>query len=87
VLDPGTEGERRMPSRFSGLRLKRGDRVLLERAGGGGFGDPHERAFERIVDDVLDGYVSEDAAIEAYGVDPRRLDEAIALAQRVEVTR
>jgi N-methylhydantoinase B len=79
ILNPGTEGERRMPSRFSGLRLRRGDRVLLERAGGGGFGDPRRRAFEHLVDDVIDGYVSREAAIRDYGVDPRRLDEALEL--------
>jgi N-methylhydantoinase B len=79
ILNPGTQGEARMPSRFSGLRLKTGDRFLLERAGGGGFGDPHKRALERVVDDVIDGYVSREAAIGAYGVDERRLDEALAL--------
>ena len=77
LLNPGTDGERSMPSRFSGLRLKRGDRVVLERAGGGGFGLPADRQFERVVDDVLDGYVSRAAAIDAYGVDARRLDEQL----------
>ncbi len=77
VLNPGTQSERRMPSRFSGLRLKTGDRVLLERAGGGGFGEPRERSFERVLDDVIDGYVSRDAAIAEYGVDEHRLDEAL----------
>jgi N-methylhydantoinase B len=77
VLAPGAENERRMPSRFSGLRLRSGDRVMLERAGGGGFGDPHAREFEEIVDDVIDGYVSRRAAIDDYAVDAGRLDEAL----------
>jgi N-methylhydantoinase B len=81
VLNPEMPGERSMPSRFSGLRLKSGDRVMLERAGGGGFGDPRKRPFEHIVDDVIDGYVSRDAAIEDYGVDAYRLDEALKLMQ------
>jgi N-methylhydantoinase B len=36
--------------------------------GGGGFGDPLEREPERVVDDVLDGYVSAEAAARDYGV-------------------
>jgi N-methylhydantoinase B len=67
-----------LPSRFSGVRLMRGDTLTLEKAGGGGLGDPHARPFERIVSDVLDGYVSRAAAIERYGVDASRLDAAIA---------
>ena len=81
MLNPEMPGERSMPSRFSGLRLKSGDRVMLERAGGGGFGDPRKRPFEHILDDVIDGYVSRGAAIEEYGVDSRRLDEALSLMQ------
>ncbi len=77
VLNPQTPGEKRMPSRFSGLRLKAGDRVLLERAGGGGFGDPRERRFEEVLEDVLDGYVSRASAVESYGVDPQALDAAL----------
>jgi N-methylhydantoinase B len=67
-----------LPSRFSGVRLMRGDTLTLEKAGGGGLGDPHARPFERIVSDVLDGYVSRAAAIERYGVDADRLDAEIA---------
>lgn len=81
IFNPGRPDERRMPSRFSGLHLKSGDRIMLERAGGGGFGDPHERPFEHILDDVIDGYVSRKSAIEDYGIDPGRLDEALALMQ------
>ena len=72
------EDEQSMPSRFSGLALKRGDRLTVEKAGGGGVGDPHARPFDRVVDDVIDGFVSRDAAIEIYGADPARLDAAVA---------
>jgi N-methylhydantoinase B len=78
VLNAGTAAEKRLPSRFSGVKLMRGDLLTLEKAGGGGLGDPHARAFEAIVDDVIDGYVSRAAAIERYGVDPARLDDAVA---------
>jgi N-methylhydantoinase B len=52
--------------------------VADERGGGGGLGDPHRRPFAKILDDVLDGYVSRTAAIETYGVDAARLDAALA---------
>jgi N-methylhydantoinase B len=69
--------ETRLPSRFSGVRLAANDVAVLEKAGGGGFGDPQERPFSAVLDDVLDGYVSRDAAIADYGVDPQRLDEEL----------
>jgi N-methylhydantoinase B len=58
--------------------MMRGDLLRLERAGGGGLGNPRERPFAAIVSDVLDGYVSRGAAIDRYGADAARLDEAIA---------
>jgi N-methylhydantoinase B len=45
-----------------------GDEVVVSTAGGGGFGPPCEREVDRVVDDVLLGYVSHAAAREAYGV-------------------
>jgi N-methylhydantoinase B len=83
-VNPGSPRERELPSRFSGVRLKSGDVVSIEKAGGGGFGDPRRRPFEKIVDDVVDGYVSREAAIEDYGVDPDRLDAALGGAYRGE---
>jgi 5-oxoprolinase (ATP-hydrolysing)/N-methylhydantoinase A len=41
--------------------------VEVQLAGGAGFGDPQERARERLQDDVADGIVSEAAAAGAYG--------------------
>lgn len=47
-----------------------GHRVVLETPGGGGLGDPRRRVRERVRDDLLDGYVSERAAAQAYGPRP-----------------
>jgi N-methylhydantoinase B len=77
VVNPGTPNERALPSRFSGVKLTRGDRVLLEKAGGGGLGDPRARPLAKVVDDVLDGYVTRDAAIADYGAEPAALDAAL----------
>jgi N-methylhydantoinase B len=77
TVNPGTSGERAHPARFSGVRLQAGDRVRFERGGGGGLGDPRARPFERVVDDVADGYVSRAAAVGEFGADPARLDAAV----------
>ena len=37
-------------------------------SGGGGFGDPKERAIEKVVQDVRDGLVSIESARRDYGV-------------------
>ncbi len=79
VHSRANDDDRPMPSRFSGLPLRRGDRCVLEKAGGGGFGDPRLRPFDDVLDDVLDGHVSRRAAIEDYGVDPERLDRELAV--------
>jgi N-methylhydantoinase B len=78
TVNPGTPDERAHPARFSGVRLRAGDRIRFERGGGGGLGDPHARPFERVVDDVANGYVSCERAIAAYGIDAARLDTALA---------
>lgn len=77
IVNPHSEGEKSMPSRFGGLYLQRGDVIRLEKSGGGGVGLAKERPFEQVVGDVLDGYVSFDAAVNDYGADPVRLRQAI----------
>ena len=48
--------------------LKPGDVVMIDAPGGGGYGNPVERDPELVEKDVLEGYVSRDAAAEQYGV-------------------
>jgi len=45
-----------------------GDVVVMDAAGGGGYGDPLERDTELVESDVMDGYVSLERAREDYGV-------------------
>jgi len=47
--------------------LHAGDRVVVETAGGGGYGDPRRRAPIQLEGDVRDGKVSPDAARRLYG--------------------
>ena len=44
-----------------------GHRIVLETPGGGGLGDPRARSSERVREDVLDGYVGDEAAAREYG--------------------
>ncbi len=48
--------------------LETGDGLHVHVSGGGGFGDPRQRAPEAVAADVRDGYVSREAAGSAYGV-------------------
>ncbi len=67
-LNPGTPEERPLTSKVANLRLKKGDLLSWELAGGGGWGEPRERDPERVRQDVLRGYVSLEAARQDYGV-------------------
>jgi len=67
VVNPGRSDERHM-LKVNGLALESGDVVDLLTGGGGGFGDPFQRNPERVRVDVLDGYVSREAAERDYGV-------------------
>jgi N-methylhydantoinase B len=45
-----------------------GDVICLALPGGGGFGDPHARDPQQVLDDVLDGLMAADEARRSYGV-------------------
>ncbi len=49
-------------------QLNPGDVVIMDAAGGGGYGDPLEREMEWVERDVLEGYVSVERAKNDYGV-------------------
>jgi len=57
------------PSKFSGVMLHDGDQVKILMPGGGGYGDPLARDREKVRRDVDEGFVSEAAARESYGLD------------------
>ncbi len=62
-----------------------GDRVQLNPAGGGGYGDPFQRAVEMVLRDVVNGYVSLEAAEREYGVVIRYLGSADQLVRPPEL--
>ena len=52
--------------------LEPGDMIRLTIAGGAGFGPPGERDIERVIEDLRNEIISEDAANNLYGLDRRK---------------
>jgi N-methylhydantoinase B len=48
--------------------IQKGQRIMFDYGGGGGWGDPTQRDPQAVLDDVLDEYVSVDGARRDYGV-------------------
>jgi N-methylhydantoinase B len=44
------------------------DYISIRSGGGGGYGHPHDRPAEDVAQDVIEGYVSADVALDVYGV-------------------
>jgi N-methylhydantoinase B len=86
VVNPGTDRERVLPPLSDGHVLKRGDVVRIETGGGGGSGHPFDREPERVLADVLGGFVSRESAVRDYGVvltlDGRALDDGATRERR-----
>jgi len=68
VIRDGGELRFPTPGKVGGFRLVKDDVLVLQSAGGGGYGDPLERPVERVVGDLRDGYISPAACRERYGV-------------------
>jgi N-methylhydantoinase B len=67
VLDRGSEPPRRLPSTASEVPLQPGDLLRIVSPGGGGYGDPLQRAREAVDFDVREGKVTPQAARAVYG--------------------
>jgi N-methylhydantoinase B len=50
------------------VELQKGDRLIIETAGAGGYGDPHDRDQTAILRDLENGFISDTEAREVYGV-------------------
>jgi N-methylhydantoinase B len=69
LINPGTGGERGVPNSIGDVEpLEEGDVVLNRTPGGGGYGDPGERPLDEVIADVLEGFISSEAALRDYGV-------------------
>jgi N-methylhydantoinase B len=56
------------PGKATGRQIGSDDIVVMESAGGGGYGDPLSRDFDKVCRDVIGGYISMESAREDYGV-------------------
>ena len=67
IVNPGSERERRLPAKVSGVRLGTGDLLRVQTPGGGGYGAPERRDRRRVLSELREELLSEAAAKEAYG--------------------
>jgi len=67
------------------VTLAPGARVQLNLPGGGGYGDPFQRPVALVLDDVVNGYVSLEAAERDYGVVIRYLGNQDQLVRPPEL--
>ncbi len=71
IEDP--DGFKKRGDGKGGVDVLPGGKVHIEAPGSGGYGLPEERDPARLRDDLLDGYVTPEAAEKDYGVDAKRL--------------
>ena len=62
------EAPRDVAAKFSGMRAEIGDVVTYLSPCGGGYGSPLNRDPAKVLDDLLDGYLTQDHARDVYGV-------------------
>jgi N-methylhydantoinase B len=68
TIDPGGPDEREMDGLVDDEPVRAGEVIRIRTTGGGGWGDPFERAIEDVLRDVLWGKVSREGAEGEYGV-------------------
>lgn len=67
ILNPGTNREKVLASKTPYIALEPNTLVRVQSAGGGGYGDPHERDPALIVEDLKNGYITAEGAKADYG--------------------
>lgn len=92
ILNAHTGKESRRGKQSDAIMLANGE-WHLHSGGGGGWGSPHEREVLAVLDDVVNGYVSQASAERDYGVVFRavgkrlEVDEAATQARRTALSR
>ncbi|GAW28862.1 hydantoinase B/oxoprolinase family protein [Carboxydocella sp. ULO1] len=67
IIETGDKREEML--KVSAYRLYKGSKVTCLTGGGGGYGNPFEREPERVLNDVIQGYITREHAREEYGVE------------------
>ena len=63
------DGRREVYSTVTSLRLYKGDVIRIHTANGGGYGDPRKRPRDRVLEDLKNGYITEEQARDVYGLE------------------
>ena len=79
IHDWGGPEEREIGVMRSGIQARKGAVIRFWEGGGGGWQDPKTRPPEWVLEDVVDGFVSSEAARALYAVAIRVVDEDAAL--------
>ena len=61
-------GKNSLPSLISSKKINKGEHLIIQASGGGGYGNPGRRSIELVKKDVLRGYISRSTAFKNYGV-------------------
>ncbi|MDE0809815.1 MAG: hydantoinase B/oxoprolinase family protein [Alphaproteobacteria bacterium] len=75
------------PGKVGGFPMQQGDRLILQSAGGGGYGDPLDREIDRVAEDLRAGLISTGVAETLYGVvlgDQGAIDAEATVKRRVD---
>jgi N-methylhydantoinase B len=91
LLDVEEIGKGSCPPPQYGIQRLGPSRIRVQSSAGGGWGDPHRRNPDAVLADVLDGIISEEMALNVYGValtkDGRAVDQARTTLQRASVSK
>ena len=68
IINSGTSKENNVGVFVTGYKVKEGDFWHFWSGGGGGYGNPFDRDVNKVLEDVLDGYVTIEGAEKDYGV-------------------
>jgi N-methylhydantoinase B len=86
IIRYGSDDPYRVAHTADWVPIAAGQRVMYDYGGGGGWGDPLDRDPAAVLDDVLDEYVSVDAASRDYGVVLRGSLDDLTLAVDEDAT-
>lgn len=78
------------PGKVGGFPLRRDDVLVLQSAGGGGYGDPLEREVALVLHDLAEGYITREQAGEVYGLAlgaDGQCHEAATASRRAELAK
>ena len=78
-VNVGTPEEQDCGMYATGVKLKAGDQIYYTSSGGGAYGNPLEREPELVMEDVMDEWLSIEAARKYYGVEIKVIDEDACL--------